>query len=705
VAKIQGAIDGAATGDTVLVAPGTYFERLTFRGKALTVTGTAPWDPSVVAATVVDASTCFRDSCSVVRFNQREDARSVLAGLTLTAGRGIDISDDWRFDESTVGGGIYIAHSSPRIVGCVIRGNEVWSDSYWAGGAGGGVYCDASSPALEACVISDNHTNQDGAGIHCDNGSTPSLIDCTISDNTAGMSGGGLYADGTGSSPKLTDCGITDNTARQGGGIGFWSVSPRPTLTGCTITGNIATWNEGGGLLCSSTSPLLTACTIQGNWAEAGGALFSDWSAQPQMTHCILWDNGPSEIATDRGGGADITYSDVMGGWSGTGNIDADPRFCEGPCAQLADFSLAQDSPCLGSGQGGADMGAWGQGCALPREVVPALIEVPGDHPSIRAALAAACDRDTILVAPGSYVEPGLVVPPLDLVLRGWDPRDPDVVAATVIDGAGEQVIVLTPSLLRAPTLSGLTITGGGTGISCAQGQPLIDHCVITGNDAMDGGGLSARRSDFVVRNSIIRGNRARSEGAGLYFWGGAPSLANCVVADNSCDHGGGAFDCHDSEPLISNCVIANNIASNASVMAGSDTSPFFINCTITGNVDREQWDAAISGGPGPLTLVNCILSNDDAKEIKSWGADPVIRYSNVQGGWPGMGNIDQESELRSWQGFDYLLAPGSPCVDAGAPTIEDGVSDRHPRWPPWYPNGPRSDMGAYGGPGNADWF
>lgn len=48
---IQGGIDAAAPGDTVLVAPGTYVERVDFLGKAITVTSEAG-----PAATVIDGN-------------------------------------------------------------------------------------------------------------------------------------------------------------------------------------------------------------------------------------------------------------------------------------------------------------------------------------------------------------------------------------------------------------------------------------------------------------------------------------------------------------------------------------------------------------------------------------------------------------------------------------------------------------------------
>ena len=61
--------------------------------------------------------------------------------------------------------------------------------------------------------------------------------------------------------------------------------------------------------------------------------------------------------------------------------------------------------------------------------------------------------------------------------------------------------------------------------------------------------------------------------------------------------------------------------------------------------------------------------------------------------------------------GDTVLVAPGvysgegNSNLDFGDPAIEDGISDWHPRWPLWHSDGPRSDMGAYGGPDNGGWL
>src|SRR5215471_2526966 len=70
-ATIQGAINAANNGDTVLVAPGTYTENINFNGKAITVTSSVG-----AAQTIIDGGA----KAPVVVFNTGEGFKSVLNG-------------------------------------------------------------------------------------------------------------------------------------------------------------------------------------------------------------------------------------------------------------------------------------------------------------------------------------------------------------------------------------------------------------------------------------------------------------------------------------------------------------------------------------------------------------------------------------------------------------------------------------------------
>ena len=63
------------------MAPGTYVENIDFLGKAITVRSTAPEDPAVVAATIIDGS---EGVC--VTFRSAQDSRSLLRGFTVANG-------------------------------------------------------------------------------------------------------------------------------------------------------------------------------------------------------------------------------------------------------------------------------------------------------------------------------------------------------------------------------------------------------------------------------------------------------------------------------------------------------------------------------------------------------------------------------------------------------------------------------------------
>lgn len=105
----------------------------------------------------------------------------------------------------------------------------------------------------------------------------------------------------------------------------------------------------GAGIFLSGNSSLSAAnCTIARNVArKMGGGLHS--RNVPVITNTILWDNSASfepEVYVYNGWPL-ITYSDVKGGWSGNGNIDAAPLFVD---SASGDYHLTWDSPCRGTG-------------------------------------------------------------------------------------------------------------------------------------------------------------------------------------------------------------------------------------------------------------------------------------------------------------------------------------------------------------------
>ena len=138
---------------------------------------------------------------------------------------------------------------------------------------------------------------------------------------------------------------VRNGNSGFGGGISCRYFSS-PTITNCTITGNSASY-YGGGIFYENSSPEITNCTITDNSASHyGGGIYCLYSSAT-ITNCILWgDSSPSgaEIYSFEASPV-VTYSDIQGGWPGTGNKNADPLFFGG-----GDYHLTLSSPCIDSG-------------------------------------------------------------------------------------------------------------------------------------------------------------------------------------------------------------------------------------------------------------------------------------------------------------------------------------------------------------------
>jgi len=184
-----------------------------------------------------------------------------------------------------------------------------------------------------------------------------------------------------------------------------------------------------------------------------------------------------------------------------------------------------------------------------------------------------------------------------------------------------------------------------------------IDNCVFLRNEANNGGALFAITSSVAIWNSsFIRNSTRTGHGGALMFASigvrGIPNARamNCLFLENESTGNGGAVH-----------------------LGGSQFSSglgIFVACTFTRNSAGGSGGAisAITTTPTPaLSLVrNSIVWGNSAVQ----GGDQLfgtqyVSHCDVQGGYPGTGNIDVDPQFVDPAAGNLRLA-GGPCVDAG---------------------------------------
>ena len=389
--SIQGEINKAEDGDTVLVEPGTYKENLDFMGKNIILASLflTKDDTSYIESTVIDGTL----SGSVVTLKRGEDSTAAIIGLTITNGLG------------SSGGGIYCSNASPRLENLILIENS-------ASGSGGGIYCyNTPSMVIKNITLIGNRART-GGGICCVNSSL-NVENVTIINNgletgtfaiTCGE-GGGIYC--SNSNATFKNITISENSCRTGGGV--FVKSSAPTFMNVTLSGNIA-FESGGGLYCSSEAePRFENIIMSNNSADGnGGGVLSAGNSNPNLVNVvvtgntsnstgrgayitnssltlmntIVWGDSLQDIHFPTSGepsSITISYSDIQGGEdeivtndNGTvewleGNITDDPLFED---SENGGFRLQEGSPCIDTGNPDAeyhdpdgstnDMGAYG---------------------------------------------------------------------------------------------------------------------------------------------------------------------------------------------------------------------------------------------------------------------------------------------------------------------------------------------------------
>ncbi len=297
----------------------------------------------------------------------------------------------------------------------------------------------------------------------------------------------------------------------------------------------------------------------------------------------------------------------------GANSFEADPQFVD---IMACNYFLLSNSPCLGAGEGGVDIGAMGEWTHIP-----ATLYVPSQYPTIQQAVDAAFYSDTIRVDAGTF--------PITKTISNTSVSNLHFKGSREEDGSNATIITtdLAPGTLQmfrffnvhGCAISGFEVMNGSEGI-------IFDYsgqCECTENYLHDNGiGLAIWNTDDVgVSHNILDQNTTQ----GIDIW-----QSNDVNVDHN---------------------------------------------TILASQTKEGIN--IGGVMDDLTIKNNILASHAEEGIEtngltftSFSHDYNCFYENVTGNISGYSiganSIIGDPMFQDYSSQNFYLQTGSPCLGSG---------------------------------------
>ena len=324
---------------------------------------------------------------------------------------------------------------------------------------------------------------------------------------------------------------------------------------------------------------------------------------------------------------------------------------------------------------------------------------------NIQDAISAANDGDVIIVSPGTYTstQDGHVVNMHGkaVSLRSSDPENPNIIAATIINGEGvRRGIACFNGETSGTVIEGFTITNGfaadydynsdgnvssyesncGGGIYNFGSSPTIQNCRIYNNfaDAISsqsgGGGIYNYESNATINSCRFIENEGGFGGAihnlnssnvsisdceftdnsastnYLQSVGGAirnessePTISDCTFSGNSASIGGGAIINSNSDCMIYSCQFNDNIATSGGAMYNwNQSNPSISSTTICGNSAEQIYGDWTDGGKNSITDI-CEDCSQDINEDGHAGSSDLLILIGNWGSTTSIGDVNND--------------------------------------------------------------
>jgi len=625
------------------------------------------------------------------------------------------------------GGGIHFKNSSGSIEGC-----HIYDNTYQYGG---GIFCDESSPSISNCSIESNNYEIDangfgglGGAIDCRFNSSPKITNCVITDHVARW-GGAIYINDD-ASPTIEDCIFERNTAEYienygggyGGSISVWGES-NLFIKNSIFLENTALW--GGGILVKQNSYTeIRDCVFEDNSSivvsEYGG---SGGAIRAEESKLKIEDSDFLQNSAKFGGGVRLYISD--------GEI-TNSNFNENKADVSGGAFYADEASSVVMSYSNFEINTAKYGGALfatePDTIISMINCVINEN---KAEIVDGSGgygggiyiKDSAsLTLNESYIEYneahfGGGIYAIEAAIEFKDSfinnNKSESNGEEFCFGAGVYFMSIVKGKVENCEFNNNSIShpegfGSGGGVLCSKssvefincyfqenrsymGSAVTEgfssneytNCRFTGNSAFyegeitGGGGLMLGESNSTFDKCIIENNESDCGAGVLIIENSSPVFTNCTITNNTASlYGGGFYVEGYSLPEITNCLITDNEADEGAAVFSQNSDTKLTLCTITGN-KGDYASGYYNYRGGNSVLESCILWNNGSYQISGY---VTVSYSNVEGGYDGEGNIDQEPAFTTGPRGDYYLscmAAGddcsSPCIDTGNP---EGIED-----------------------------